>query len=125
MPVRKRSAMPLAAPCATTAKSAFATAASNAQMAKRRRGETTSGRFARNAQLGTRNSVPSALLHLVERQQRVRVVVAQQQLFRIPLPGVLDDRHPFAFEEIGAPFLGRLDQVAQLEHAARGGPDLA
>src|SRR5258708_15552009 len=67
---------------------------------------------------------PAALLHFLEGEQRIGVVVADEDLVRVPLPGLLDDRHALPFEEVGTPALRRLDQMAQLQDGYRGLPDL-
>src|SRR5207237_508579 len=67
---------------------------------------------------------PAATLHLGEREQRARVVVAQQPLARIPLPRFFDHRHAAAVEEVRSPSLRRLDQMSQLEDLLRQLPDL-
>src|SRR5437763_12064512 len=66
---------------------------------------------------------PPSLLHLIERHQRVRVVIAQQRLARIPSPGFFDDRNAAPFEEVGPPSLRRFDEMPQLDHGTRCAPD--
>src|SRR5260370_42282138 len=66
---------------------------------------------------------PSPALHLLERHERIGVVVAEAGFARVPLPRFFDDRDAAAFEEVGAPALGGLEGVAEIDDVSSSTPD--